>query len=104
MRKIHITESQLEELKKKLTEDQTELATDPQQLKANPKDAISKAFTTAASNGIKNNVEVAIPKETAQQAGITTNESKHYTKKQIKEAKLRFLRENSVVFKKSDLS
>lgn len=101
MRKIHITESQLEELKAKLSEAYTIDGTKE---------------TEAAGGNVKtawDNIKSKNP-QLSQQADngevniavnpIGIDEGKSYTKRQIKEAKLRFLRENSVVFKKSDLS
>ena len=100
MRKIHITEAQLNELKKKLEEAYT----------------IDGTKETEEANGnVKtawNNIKAKNPQLSQQadsgEVNIAVNptgidEGKSYTKRQIKEAKLKALRENSVMFKKSDL-
>lgn len=100
MRKIHITEAQLNELKKKLSEAFTVDGTkEVEQANGNMRTAWTniKAKNPQLSQQA-NNGEVNL---SVNPTGI--DESNIYTKKQIKEAKLKNLRKNSVSFKKSDL-
>ena len=100
MRKIHITEAQLNELKQRLEEAFNVDATkDTEAAGGNVKTAWDNiksknpALSQQADNG-----EVNL---SVNPTGI--DEGKSYTKRQINEAKLKNLRENSVMFKKSDI-
>ena len=95
MKKIHITEEQLTELKKNLEEQQDELTIDAQ---PDPNGTVStqglktqynKAKAMAGTPNIKLSVD-----------GSDLTEGKIFTKKQIKEARLRYLKENSILYKK----
>lgn len=100
MKKIHITEAQLNELKKKLSEAFTVDGTkEVEQANGDMK---------TAWNNIKSKNPQLSQQADSGELNVSVNpsgidEAKSYTKKQIKEAKLKKLQENSVVFKKSDL-
>ena len=100
MRKIHITESQLNELRKKLSEAFTVDGTKEVEQ--------ANGDMRTAWNNIKSKNPQLNQQANSGEVNVSVNptgidESKAYTKKQIKEAKLKALQENSVVFKKSDL-
>lgn len=105
MRKIHITESQLNELKQRLNELNLNGDENLNTSNGNVTDATRKTLDSAKDDGVNVNdagVSVSYSQGALKQNGVY--EGKSYTKKQIKEAKLKKLQENSVAFKKSDLS
>ena len=105
MRKIHITEEQLDGLKRALNE--INLSGD-EALNANNGNATAAARQTiqnAKKDGVavdNSATSVSFSQDAMKRNGIS--EGTAYTKKQIKDAKVKALRENSVAFKKSDLS
>lgn len=103
MKKIHITEAQLECLRKKLSEAITVDAT---------KEVEAKSGNVAAAwNDMKTKNPTLQQQASGGELSLSVNpegideeeNGKPITKKQIKEAKIKKLRENSEVFKKSDL-
>lgn len=100
MKKIRITESQLKELKKRLAEQQADL-----KIAAQP-DANGKVSQVGLQNqarnaaatvgGDKNKITMEVP-------GETLAEGNFVTKKAIREAKARKLKENCNIIKKSDI-
>lgn len=105
MRKIHITEKQCEELKKSLLEINLNGDEQLNSSNGNATDAAKKTIQNAKDDGVSvdnSATSVSFSNDALKQNGIS--ESSYITKKQIKEAKIKQLRENSVVFKKSDLS
>ena len=105
MRKIHITESQLEALKQKLNEINLNGDESLNNHNGTATEAARETMRNAKDDGLQvdnSATSVSFSNDAMKQNGITY-ESKTYTKKQIKGAKLKALQENSVVFKKSDL-
>ena len=101
MRKIHITEAQLECLKKRLSEvinqdvtAQIEKGETPQQ--------ISNEFSQKNPNVPKDEVQFTY-NQAAMDEEVEECGAKCFTKKQIKEAKIKKLQENSVRYTKKDL-
>ena len=100
MKKIHITEAQLEELRKKLTETyNVDVTPDIEAGKTASQIVTDKKSKNPSLSSDISRGEVSF---TFNPDGI--DEGKAYTKRGIKEAKLKKLQENCVVFKKSDLS
>lgn len=103
MKKIHITEAQLECLKKKLSEagEQDEIVVDAQP-DANGKvttQGLSQQYQAAQRNVTGARVAMKVNGEDLYES----EDSAHITKRQIKEAKIKKLQENSVRFTKKDL-
>ena len=100
MRKIHITEEQLNALKKQI-EEQNELTIDAQ---PDPNGKVSTQglktqYTNAKSQtGGNTNIKLSVDG-----ADLSEGEYKAFTKKQLKEARLRYLKENSTVYKKGNV-
>lgn len=111
MRKIHITESQLKELKKKINEAYTVDATQElEQNGGNAKKAADTLFAknpTLKSDADKGEANVGFNPTALEEDCCEDNacsmKGKSYTKKQIKEAKLRKLKENCTIIKKKDI-
>lgn len=102
MKKIHITESQLNELKEKLMETYDVNITDELEGGKTPSQVVSDMKAQNPSlNSDANSGEVTFsfnPNGIDEEKG-----AKPVTKRQIKEAKIKKLQENSVVYKKRDL-
>ena len=100
-KKVYFTQKQLEECMLQeitLSGDEQLAAT------KDPKSAAQKTIDNAQSQGVDTNNGAAVSfsaDSLRRDAGIS--ESKTYTKKQLKEARLKWLRENSVAIKKKDL-
>ena len=112
MKKIHITESQLKYcMDQRLNE--VSLNGDEQLASTkDPKQAAQKTIDAAQNQGVntQDGVSVSFSADSLKKnAGITeeveinTELSKPYTKKEIQEARLRQLKENTTVIKKKDL-
>lgn len=113
MKKIHITEAQLECLRKKLSEGTIATEANPVEFRVQDQDGNGRVGQTDIENAAKqvqslvgtgnlNKTELTVnPKQVT--VGSMEEGAKPITKKQIKEAKIKKLRENSEVFKKSDL-
>ena len=102
MKKIHITESQLEELKQKLNE--ITINGDDELSNGDLDTAANAAVNKATRDGVPVNsapVSVSFSHDALKKKGIT---SESITKRQIKAAKLKKLQESCIVFRKSDLS
>ena len=100
MRKIHITEEQLDALKKRIEESNDELTIDAQ---PDSNGSITTQGLKNQYNDAKSKVGSANVKLSVDGADLTEGEYKSFTKKQIKEARLKYLKENSVVFKKKNI-
>ena len=103
MRKIHITEEQLNGLKKALNEINLNGDENLNASNGNATEAAKKTLQNAKDDGVNvdnSATQVSFSQDAMKQNGIAES----YTKKQIKEAKLSKLRENCVCFKKSDIS
>jgi len=104
MRKIHITEAQLDALKQKLNEINLNGDEALNSSNGNATNAIRTTIDNAKKDGVSvdnSATSVSFTHDAMKQNGVC--EGKSYTKRQIKEAKLKALQENSVMFKKSDL-
>ena len=104
MRKIHITESQLAELKKKLEESVLSGDEALNTSNGNATDAARQTIQNAKDDGIQvdnTSTSVSFSHDALKQNNVC--EGKGYTKKQIKQAKIKALQENSIIFKKKDL-
>ena len=99
MKKIHITEEQLAELKKKLTEVYDVDVTDKLEGGKTPTQVVSDM--TAENPNLSNDANSGEVKFTFNPKGI--DEDKFVTKRQIREAKIKKLQENSVRYTKKDL-
>lgn len=102
MKKIHITEAQLENLKKALNEINLNGDENLNTSSGNVTDATKKTIQSAKDDGLNvdnSATQVSFTHDALKQNGVTES----YTKRQIKEAKLKKLRENCEVFKKSDI-
>jgi len=103
MRKIHITEEQLNCLKKKLSEQDSyniDVTKNIEDAGGNAKTAISNL----SSSNPQQSADLKSGKATATfNADAVTMEGKLYTKKQIKEAKLEKLKKSCKVIKKKDI-
>ena len=102
MKKIHITESQVKELKKKLAEEEKDEIT----VDAHPNSSgqITTQDLSQQYQAAKKNVTGARVALKVDGSDLTeSKDSVHFTKRQIKEAKIKKLQENSVVFRKKDL-
>jgi len=103
MRKIHITEEQLNCLKKKLTEQDSyniDMTKNIEDAGGNAKTAVSNF----ASSNPQQGTDLKSGKATATfNADAITAEGTLYTKKQIKEARLANLKKNCKVIKKKDI-
>lgn len=102
MKKIHITESQVKELKKKLAEEENdEITVDAH---PNASGQITTQDLSQQYQAAKKNVTGARVALKVDGSDLTeSKDSVHFTKRQIKEAKIKKLQENSVVFRKKDL-
>ena len=103
MRKIHITEAQLDALKQKLNEINLNGDEALNTSNGNATTAIRNTIDNAKKDGVSvdnSATQVSFTHDAMKQNGVCES----YTKRQIKEAKLRYLRENSVMFKKSDIN
>ena len=104
MKKIHITESQLAELKTKLNELNLNGDENLNTSNGNVTDATKKTIQNAKDDGVNVDnagVTVGFSQGALKQNGVS--EGKLFTKKQIKEAKLQKLRESSTKYVKKDL-
>lgn len=104
MKKIHITEEQLENLKQKLNEINLNGDEALNSSNGNATEAVRATIDNAKKDGVpvdNSATSVSFTHDAMKQNGVC--ESKAFTKRQIKEAKLKHLQENSVIFKKSDL-
>lgn len=104
MKKIHITEAQLEELKTKLNELSLNGDENLNTSNGNVTDATKKTIQSAKDDGVNVDnagVTVGFSQNALKQNGVA--EGKLFTKKQIKEAKLQKLRESSTRYTKKDL-
>lgn len=102
MKKIHITESQVEELRKRLAEEENDEITVDAQPDANGKvttQGLTQQYQTAKKNVTGARVAMKVDGSDL----LESEDSAYITKRQIKEAKIKKLRENCVKFKKSDL-
>lgn len=102
MKKIHITEAQLEELKKKLNEINLNGDENLNATNGNVTDAAKQTIQNAKDDGLNvdnSATQVSFGHDALKQNSVCES----YTKKQIKEAKLKKLRENCVKFTKKDL-
>ncbi|MBP5456047.1 MAG: hypothetical protein J6Y37_06070 [Paludibacteraceae bacterium] len=103
MKKIHITENQLKELRKKITESyDVDITDDLERGKKSPSQVVSqKKAENPNLSSDANNGEV---KFSFDPNGIDEEKvAKTVTKREIKEAKVKKLQENSVMFTKKDL-
>ena len=99
MRKIHITEEQLNAIKKSIEEEYSVDAT--QKLSDNGNNAKTAAQELQAENPtLASDLKTGKATMTYNPTGLKEGEYKSFTKKQIKEARVKYLKENSVVFKK----
>ena len=102
MKKIHITESQLGELRKRLTEVYDVDVTDKLEAGKTPSQVVSDM--KAKNPNLNNDATSGEVKFTFNPNGIDEEkEGKPITKKAIKEAKIKRLQENSVRYTKKDL-
>ena len=104
MKKIHITEAQLEALKQKLNEINLNGDEALNTSNGNATNAIRTTIDNAKKDGVSvdnSATSVSFTHDAMKQNGVC--ESNVFTKRGIKEAKLKKLQENSIVFKKSDL-
>lgn len=104
MKKIHITESQLSDLKKRLNELNLNGDENLNASNGNVTDAAKKTIQNAKDDGVNVDnagVSVGFSQGALKQNGVS--EGKLFTKKQIKEAKLQKLRESSTKYTKKDL-
>ena len=102
MKKIHITESQLGELRKRLTEVYDVDVTDKLEAGKTPTQVVSDM--TAENPNLNNDASSGEVKFTFNPKGIDEEEDvKPITKKAIKEAKIKKLQENCVRYTKKDL-
>ena len=100
MRKIHITESQLSNLKKMLSEATPVDATDATN-DNNGNIAAGIRQLQQTNPALKNNATYTVNPDGLK--NMEESSSVSFTKKQIKEEKIKRLRENSVVYKKKNL-
>lgn len=108
MKKIHISESQYNELRKKISEQSDAYPVDMTDSIEKANGNVSTAFSNFNSEHPQQGADLKSGKATATiNPNAVTNESifngHSYTKKQIKEAKLRKLKENCQIFTKSDI-
>lgn len=102
MKKVHITESQLNELRKKLAEVYNVDVTDKIEAGKTPSQVVSDM--TAENPNLNNDANSGEVRFTFNPKGIDEEENvKPITKKAIKEAKIKHLQENSYRFVKKDL-
>ena len=104
MKKIHITEAQLQELKNKLNELNLSGDENLNTANGNVTDATKKTIQNAKDDGVNVDnagVTVGFSHDALKQNGVA--EGKLYTKKQIKEAKLAKLRNECKKYTKKDL-
>lgn len=101
MKKVHFTQSQIEECMKKLVNEVTLSADEQLASTRDPKQAVQKTIDNAQSQGIdtNNGVSVTMSGDALKKAGI----SECFTKKSLKEAKLKSLKNNSYCITKKDL-
>jgi hypothetical protein len=105
MKKIHITEAQLNYIKKRLTE--ATLNGDESLVRTgDPKLAARETMANGKKDGIKtggdSTTSVSFSDDALRKVGITT-EGKTITKRQIKEAKIKKLQEDCTVYLKKNL-
>ena len=103
MKKIHITEAQFKSLKKTLTEINLNGDENLNASNGNATDAVKKTIQGAKDDGLNvdnSATQVSFSNDALKQNGI----SESFTKKQIKQAKIKNLQENSYVFTKKDLN
>lgn len=101
-RKIHLTESQIEEIVNKLNEDSIE---EGNELDVNYQKPLTGVATVQDMTNQMNAAKKAAPgaKVNMVVSGEDLNVMEScYTKKQIKEAKLRYLKEHSTAYSKKD--
>lgn len=104
MKKIHITEAQLKALKKKLNELNLSGDENLNSSNGNVTDATKTTLQNAKDDGVNVDnagVTVGFSQNALKQNGVF--EGKAITKRQIKEAKLKKLRESCVKYSKKDL-
>lgn len=99
MKKIHITEEQLEQLRNTISESGNELTIDAQ---PNSSGKITTQDLTTQYNNAKTKVGGATNIKLAVD-GADLTEGKFITKKQIQEAKLSNLKKNCTVYKKGNI-
>ena len=99
MKKIHITEEQLEQLRNTISESSNELTIDAQ---PNSSGKITTQDLTTQYNDAKTKVGGATNIKLAVD-GADLTEGKFITKKQIQEAKLNNLKKNCTVYKKGNI-
>jgi hypothetical protein len=100
-RKIHITEEQLEYIRKSLTEED-EITVDAQPNPVTGK-ITTQDLTQQYNNATKKTNGNTRVKLTVDGADLTEDSAKPVTKRQIREAKIEKLQENTVVYKKKNL-
>ena len=104
MKKCIFTEKQLNDIKKRLDEINLNGDEALNSSNGNATDAIRTTIQNAKNDGVSvdnSATSVSFSHDAMKQNGVC--EGTTYTKKQIKEAKIKKLRENSVMFKKSEL-
>lgn len=103
MKKIHITEGQLNYIKSRMTEAYTvDLTKETEAANGNVKTAWDRE--TSKNPTLRQQAQQGEVNAVVNPEGIDEEmEGKAFTKRQIKEAKIKKLQENSVVFRKKDL-